>query len=594
MSVCVCVCVYAGCPSSAHTKLPQLLDMWLLAFLVLAFCSSGHANTVKVYFQSENFHNVLHWDKYSPDNHSQLYSVEYTLYGSGQVFKPKNECQDITTLSCDLSRETPMSARDDQYIAQVKVGGKVIGQTERFWPFIKSELGAPDVAVTLNASVMTVRVELPMLPNNKSLRKILPKPPFYTLILTHNKSGEAITQEQTNTTELFVISKLHRDTEYCGSVTYNIDDLKRRPQSKAFTFCKTFSEPVKPTSFLFLLPAGTVLLLLVALPLLVWRLLIGRKGATPESLNFVDITPTPLATSEKTNISNLELQPEEFTNVVVVTPDKKIGSTSKYEGYAPQDTHPQPWHCQTYNTQQMAPPEDSQGSALSSPTYSVVVRADVHNSSEDESSPTSFPVSGRPLAPGSHLHGHQKGEAGEGDPQSPQSGPLKLQISSDGTLQLPFLHHLPRAIGDCDPQEEISEQTALLSVQPETGGPGEQSLYLPHLSSLTVWGSQEEELEACATNTYISNEVISSPQGITPYRPVQEQFYLGPLASTSQTNYKQNWVPPVVLESFNGPGVSLQSAWVNPAEGEQQGDEEEEAHKELYLKGWKLQIQSSE
>lgn len=85
---------------------------------------------------------------------------------------------------------------------------------------------------------MTVRVALPLGPNNKSLGEIMPYPPFYTLILTYNASGETITQQYENNSSVFIISKLQSDTEYCGSVTYNSGRVNRREKSNATTFCK--------------------------------------------------------------------------------------------------------------------------------------------------------------------------------------------------------------------------------------------------------------------------------------------------------------------------------------------------------------------
>lgn len=272
--------------------------------------------------------------------------------------------------------------------------------------------------------------------------------------------------------------------------------------------------------------------------------------------------------------------------------DEKLGFTDKKKqstGYAPQNTLAEPWHCQTYTTQQAAPPEESDSSAQSSPNYCLVM---VHNSSKDENSPVigspgggNFSMSDQPLAPVTDLH--QICEAASGGPDSPELETLRLQISPDGRLKLPFLYQPSGLNGDCDPDEETSERKALLADLSEAKGA--QGLR-PELSTLIVYQAQEVS-ETCATNTYISNQVVPpSPQGPTSYLPIQPHFCPLPIASGTQSTYRQNWVPPIVPESSTGSRVSLQSTWVNPAERENQEegvdeeDEEVNAGKGIFFK----------
>ena len=98
-------------------------------------------------------------------------------------------------------------------------------------------LDAPDVTVTSKAAEMTVRVEVPEGPDGRSMTETLHRPPYYMITLTRNRSGEIMTRQYQNTSELFVFSNLEKDTEYCGSVTFNFDTMSR-PPSEAFTFCE--------------------------------------------------------------------------------------------------------------------------------------------------------------------------------------------------------------------------------------------------------------------------------------------------------------------------------------------------------------------
>lgn len=303
----------------------------------------------------------------------------------------------------------------------------------------------------------------------------------------------------------------------------------------------------------------------------------------------------PIAADEKNNISGIVLLPQvTMTKLMSETVAKKKQEST---GYAPQDNLAQPWHCQTYTTQQVAPPEESNDSALSSPNYCLV---QVH-SPEDENSPIVhspgggiFPMGNRPLAPGLP----QRSEPDSGGPHSPELEPLRLQFSPDGSLKLPFLHQPSGLQGDRDPEVDTTEQTALLSDQPEAKGADDQGLFSPLLSGVIVYSPQGVS-ETCTTNSYISNEVVpQSPQGPTSYLPVQTHFSPLPMASGTPAAYRQNWVPQTVPESLTGSGVSLQGTCVNPSEGENQGegeneeDEEVTAGKGIFLKGWMLQIQT--
>ncbi|KAL2084760.1 hypothetical protein ACEWY4_020278 [Coilia grayii] len=582
--------------------------MWLL--LLLALCCLGQANSVNVYFQSENFHNVLHWDKIDIPGQAVLYSVEFNEYGNRYI--QKRECQNIAALSCDLSEETPVKGHNDIYTARVNVSGKEIGRT-RFSPLRTTTLGPPNVTVTFSdTTVMIVRVGLPNGPNNRSIKEFLPPPIVYNVTLTHNKSGQAVTQVYTNTSELFVISKLQKNTKYCGSVSYNKDF--RRLSSKAFTFCMMSPGDVEKTPFLLLIPIGIGLLLLIAISGVAWCFLTRKTVPEPESLNVKSFDPRLLTIHEKNCISRVELQPEK-PKVPILAPGKKQ-AFGKVEGYAPQDNCTDlAWHCETYANQQVALPEDSQeDSGISTTTYSLLVMAQVLNSSGDESSPTDEGLGTRRLATGRLPAGPSalpdgptlpvsdppEGQSGEAaanqGTRSPEPGPLRLQtsLSPGGGLRLLFQLPSSGATGTCSPEAEVSERTALLSDPAEAGGGAGKSLFLPTLSSLIVKDSDcpDEESEEPRTNTHISNEVVPSPQVPTSYLPVREHFSSVPqvLPGNPSCNYKQNWLPGMVHESSPGSLTTLQTSWVSSGEVEQQ--EKEEASRGIFLGGWGVQIKS--
>ncbi|XP_063054257.1 interferon lambda receptor 1 [Engraulis encrasicolus] len=416
-----------------------------LLLLLLVTCCSGQANSIEVYFQSENFHNVLHWEKVDIPGQTVRYSVEVGKYG--EDLRPKPECQKITRLSCDLTEET--AERHGKYRASVFVNGQEMGSTSHtFSPYYDTILGPPNVTVTFNASgeqgspVMLVRVGLPNGPNNRSIREFLPQPIFYNVTLTHHESGETLTKEYTNTSELFVIGHLQGKTTYCGTVTYYRD--RRRPQSKAFTFCET--SPGDAGLLFLILPVGIglFLFLLAGISAVTWRFLTRKKAAELESLNFQSFDPWLLNTYEKQTISTVQLQPEKpghHDTVMPLNKKRPLWDKTVDGGYAPQDDCTElAWHCESYANQEVdTSGEPQQDSGMSNTTYSVVVTvAQVLNSSGDEGSATTNESSGTSRLTNDRSRPTSTNEDPRGPSPSPNSSspnsPLTTGTLPNGTL----------------------------------------------------------------------------------------------------------------------------------------------------------------
>uniref|UniRef100_A0A096M2K9 Interleukin-22 receptor subunit alpha-1-like n=1 Tax=Poecilia formosa TaxID=48698 RepID=A0A096M2K9_POEFO len=152
--------------------------MWPRNILVLLlFCYGEFFDCHMCYLyhlqiMSKNFNNVLHWDPVEPAFPGQkvLYSVQYWR-GDDQNYLKKMECQNITSLSCDLTAETP-SVYDVYYKAKVMVNGSCHGITTSFNPLRNTVFGPPVLSIRTTASSLHVNITVPKGPNGKSIPNI--------------------------------------------------------------------------------------------------------------------------------------------------------------------------------------------------------------------------------------------------------------------------------------------------------------------------------------------------------------------------------------------------------------------------------------
>ncbi|XP_031676784.1 interleukin-22 receptor subunit alpha-2-like, partial [Oncorhynchus kisutch] len=195
----------------------------------------------KPYFISRNFNTVLHWNKFDSPDERVLYSVHYKRYGD--PYKLNMACQNITTLSCDLTAETPYIYQNS-YCAQVFANSHSLGHTALFKPLRDTVLGPPNVSVKATTSSLKVTVTLPLGPDNKtSIEEIFNStsfsyhnpPTVYTLNITRPSWAAQVHE---NTTGEFVLNNLKNiSVEYCGYVVYVPTVERHRNPSESHTFC---------------------------------------------------------------------------------------------------------------------------------------------------------------------------------------------------------------------------------------------------------------------------------------------------------------------------------------------------------------------
>ncbi|XP_035991142.1 interferon lambda receptor 1 [Fundulus heteroclitus] len=223
--------------------------MWSVHVVThLLFCyaclSTGND---RVRFVSKNFYNVLHWDHVEPRFPGQkvLYSVQYWRDDEKQYWI-KDECQNISHLSCDLTAETP-SVYDVHYRAKVMVNGSCLDVTTFFVPFRDTVLGPPLLSLHTTASTLQVNVTLPQGPNGVSIADIIASSkkgslkvvPEYTLKITHPQWAAQVIK---STTGHFDINLKYNQSEYCGEVVYIPTPEWGRSVSENASFCVTLPD----------------------------------------------------------------------------------------------------------------------------------------------------------------------------------------------------------------------------------------------------------------------------------------------------------------------------------------------------------------
>ncbi|PWA20618.1 hypothetical protein CCH79_00011543, partial [Gambusia affinis] len=217
------------------------------------------AGSGRVYFISKNFYNVLHWDPVKPAFPAQkvLYSVQYWR-GDDQDYLIKDECQNITSLSCDLTAETP-SVYDVYYRAKVMMNGTCYDITTFFKPLRDTVLGPPDLSIRTTASTLHVNITLPKGPNGDSITDIITSTKKavleYTLKITHPQWAAQVVKTKNNH---FDINLKYNQSFYCGHVVYTAIPEWGRSVSENSSFCATLrNDPHIP--FLWPLLGGAVL-----------------------------------------------------------------------------------------------------------------------------------------------------------------------------------------------------------------------------------------------------------------------------------------------------------------------------------------------
>ncbi|XP_052607089.1 interleukin-20 receptor subunit alpha isoform X2 [Peromyscus californicus insignis] len=159
-----------GTPAPGRPVLPRLLPGLLLLLLLLTASglavpcvSGGLPKPTNITFLSVNMKNVLHWNPPQGLRGVEVtYTVQYFIYGQ-KKWLSASECRSISRTYCDLSAET--SDYEHQYYAKVKAIQETKcsewTETGRFYPFLETQVGPPEVALTSGEKFISITLTAP-------------------------------------------------------------------------------------------------------------------------------------------------------------------------------------------------------------------------------------------------------------------------------------------------------------------------------------------------------------------------------------------------------------------------------------------------
>lgn len=167
--------------------------------------------------------NILQW---SPPEGLQgaevTYTVQYFIYGQ-KKWLSKSECRNILRTYCNLSAET--SDYEHQYYARVKaVWGTNCSkgaQTGRFYPFLETRIGPPEVALTTDKKSISIVLTAPEKWKKDPEESSISMQQIYSNLKYHVSIYNAKankTWSQCVTNQMLVLSWLEPDTLYCVHV----------------------------------------------------------------------------------------------------------------------------------------------------------------------------------------------------------------------------------------------------------------------------------------------------------------------------------------------------------------------------------------
>nr|4DOH_E Chain E, Interleukin-20 receptor subunit alpha [Homo sapiens]4DOH_R Chain R, Interleukin-20 receptor subunit alpha [Homo sapiens] len=209
--------------------------------------SGGLPKPANITFLSINMKNVLQW---TPPEGLQgvkvTYTVQYFIYGQKKWLN-KSECRNINRTYCDLSAET--SDYEHQYYARVRAiwGTKCSKWAEsgRFYPFLETQIGPPEVALTTDEKSISVVLTAPEKWKRNpedlpvSMQQIYSNLKYNVSVL-NTKSNRTWSQCVTNHT--LVLTWLEPNTLYCVHVESFVPGPPRRAQPSEKQCARTLKD----------------------------------------------------------------------------------------------------------------------------------------------------------------------------------------------------------------------------------------------------------------------------------------------------------------------------------------------------------------
>ncbi|KAI5092365.1 interferon lambda receptor 1 precursor [Silurus meridionalis] len=550
-------------------------------------------NMTKVYFESRNFHNKLHWEEVKIPGREVRYSVRYHAYGEKSSLM--TGCRNISETSCDLSSVIMTDVRS-KYFVKIMDNELCLGQFTHFVPLERTSLEAPALSVMATRSSFTVTLTTPMGPQNRSIKEISCwercqdsgiSSVKYIVHLTHPESEAGKVFH--NTSGLITVSHLEVNTEYCGIALYELTHPSIKRQSENTTFCVTLPATYKPWIVVFVMSLIVILFLMITLALILCQQYVTKKRNLPKALQFISVDTIPNFNPEpKLEITTLMLCTESRKTVkpeLTILNLLKQSTAVSMTGYPVPNYHNQDWHCHSYTNQQAAPVSDK--SAESCTSYSMVVGVKIPQEQEELSSCATDSGLGDSISPGLSscteedlfpvmLNTDPEEDLGMIEPVS-TSELLVLPVSrlNDGTLE--FTGLAPQRLV---PNVIHSSEMMSLGVR---SPPEERTLLLTDIYSTEESDCTDNESSPNYSKVYLPNRVPQSCSEL-PFTETKG------LLSNFTSHYRDNWVagilPDPLANDMNG---IVRDTLLH--ETEKDADESPSVIEANFLHGWMVQIQ---
>ncbi|MBZ3884899.1 Interleukin-20 receptor subunit alpha [Sciurus carolinensis] len=444
--------------------------------------------------------NVLQWNP--PEGLQGIevkYTVQYFIYGQKKWLN-KSECRNINRTYCDLSAET--SDYEHQYYGKVKAIWETNcskwTETGRFYPFLETQIGPPEVALTTDEKSISIVLTAPeKWKRNPEDRTVSMQQIYsnlkYNVSVYNTKLKRMWSQYVTNHT--LVLSWLEPNTLYCVHVESFVPGPPRLTQPSQKQCVRTLEDPSSALKvkiiFWYVLPISIIVFLFSVIGYSIYRYIHVGKEKHPANLiliygnefdkrffvpaekimtNFITLSLLDDSKISQKDTSSLERSSsgpnlngaESLWHPELSTEEAE----AKHLGYAPPLMG---IFCDSEENTQGASPTQQESPSRMIPAGTAVVeyeydiRTDVCGGSEDEE----FYVQKEVLTQGKLFE--QQTDLANMDPQ---------MLLYSYTPQLSDLHHLQLEPTGSEEGLEEESSTTLVDWDPQTG-----RLCIPSLST---------------------------------------------------------------------------------------------------------------
>ncbi|CAM9779644.1 unnamed protein product [Bubo scandiacus] len=302
----------------------------LAVFSVVGIVTTQKSSCLKrATFSSTNFENILTWETEADIPPGTVFDVQYKQYGE-KSWLNKLECQSITQLFCNLTRETENFM--EHYYARVRATGQDYCssnwvRSERFEPRKETIIGAPEVEYIPYVRSIKFLIRPPYTPlrgeddHQLTIEDIYSKfgAVDYHLTIFNQRTHQKWTKNEHN--KEFEVSNLDPDTEYNGTIYIYL--LQRSSKSQVF-WVKTLADNTW-LLYCFVALAFCAGLVFAAISYVIYKY-VKQHSAQPMSLDFRGISSFQPLTLTVEHI----IKPINLSKPSLLIPEVQLPQISQY------------------------------------------------------------------------------------------------------------------------------------------------------------------------------------------------------------------------------------------------------------------------